>query len=109
MNRICVAAVILLTTAIFACASFAGEIAVRSATYGPNCGAPAGNATDEVQSVCGGKESCDYDVEVSKLGDPAGGCAKDFTVEYVCSADSAAKTTEVPNEANGNTARLSCL
>ena len=109
MNRICVAAVIILTTAIFACASSADEIAVRSATYGANCGAQAGNATDELQSVCGGKASCDYDVDVSKLGDPAEGCEKDFTVEYVCSTNSAAKTTEVPNEANGNTAQLSCL
>lgn len=108
MNRICVAAVILVTTAVFACASSADEIAVRSATYGANCSAQAGNATDELQSACGGKASCDYDVDVNKLGDPADGCEKDFTVEYVCSTNSAAKTTKVPNEANGNTARLSC-
>jgi hypothetical protein len=85
-----------------------GEILVRSATYGGDCSARTGNATDKVQSACGGKASCAYEVSVNTLGDTAPGCPKDFFVEYACGANSPSKTTNAPAEANGKTVHLSC-
>ncbi len=62
-----------------------GEIHVRSATYGENCGAPIGNATSDVQMSCNGDQKCTYTVDTVRLGDPAPGCSKAFTVEeYEC-------------------------
>lgn len=85
-----------------------GQIAVISATYGRNCGAPVGNATRYIEDVCGGEWSCDYDVEVSTLGDPAPGCAKDFSVQYACAAHSVALTANVVAEASHHKVHLSC-
>lgn len=85
-----------------------GKIVVRYATYGANCRAQPGNATVNVQGACDGKTNCDYEVSVGKLGDPAGGCGKDFAVEYECGANSTARTENVPAEANGHTVHLSC-
>jgi hypothetical protein len=86
-----------------------GRIAVISATYGGNCGAPAGNATGKVEDECGGRWNCDYDVEVSTLGDPAPGCAKAFTVQYACAAHSPALTANVVPEASHHKVHLSCF
>jgi hypothetical protein len=83
-------------------------ITVRSATYGGNCKAKAGNATASIQSACSGKSACDYMVDVSKLGDPAQGCGKAFTVEYACGAQTATKTADLPGEADKKLAHLSC-
>jgi hypothetical protein len=61
--------------------------AVRSiseATYGQNCGAPAGNATAHVQAVCAEKSMCEYNISQENLGDPAFGCPKNFLVNWVC-------------------------
>jgi len=71
------------------------EITVSKATYAANCGAPT-DCTTEASYKCDGKESCSYDHKMSGpvgevLGkdycpgyDPAYGCYKDMTVEYVC-------------------------
>jgi peptidoglycan/LPS O-acetylase OafA/YrhL len=84
-------------------------IDILSATYGGNCNAPSGNATADIRGYCGGKASCSYSVEVSRLGDPANGCQKDFTAEYACMPGSVAQTTTLPAEAGfGSHALLSC-
>src|SRR3954471_18013031 len=41
----------------------AAGLYIRSATYGSNCNAPAGNATSKVAQSCSGKTSCDYIVD----------------------------------------------
>ncbi len=84
-------------------------IRVLSATYGGNCGAPIGNSTGQVETACGTKTSCDYEVDVNKLGDPVQGCGKSFFVKYQCGGESAARTAAVPGEAGlGSLIHLSC-
>src|SRR5262249_46350782 len=68
----------------------ASEIRVVEATYGFNCrefGLSAGqearvkkgNATTSVAQTCGeAKGSCQFKVDVGRLGDPVPGCQKDF-------------------------------
>jgi len=84
-------------------------IRVLSSTYGANCGARIGNATVDIEKVCDKKISCDYTVDVRKLGDPAQGCAKSFFVKYQCGGASAARTSALPGEAGlGGLIHLSC-
>jgi peptidoglycan/LPS O-acetylase OafA/YrhL len=85
-------------------------IRLVTASYGLNCGAKAGNATKVLGRACDGKETCDYRLDVVTLGgDPAGGCAKDFTAAYVCAPDNAPFTKNVPPEAGlGSWLLLSC-
>jgi 4-amino-4-deoxy-L-arabinose transferase-like glycosyltransferase len=78
----------------FACAAYTvrgvsrdvatGHLKVLRATYGANCGAPPGNATQAVQRECDGRSRCNFVVNVQDLGDPATGCAKEFEVEWQC-------------------------
>jgi hypothetical protein len=87
----------------------ASGIAVQTATYGGSCNAKPGNATAYVQGTCGGKASCSFTVDLTKLGgDPAPGCGKTFSVEYSCGGGSAAKIANLPAEANGSVVQLSC-
>lgn len=84
-----------------------GTISVLSATYGGNCGAPAGNVTSFLTSACNGLASCDYAVHYQTLGDPAYGCQKDFAVQWSC--DGVPQHLSLPGEAGfGSVAALSC-
>ena len=74
-------------------------VRVLNATYGGNCGATVGNATKALSRACDGKGTCDYLVDVTALGDPAGGCAKAFTAQYACAPATARITKELPGEA----------
>jgi hypothetical protein len=51
---------------------------------------------------------CDVVVDVNWLGDPAGGCGKDFNVEYGCTARPEVKTGHLPDEAHGKHIVLEC-
>jgi hypothetical protein len=85
------------------------DIRVMQATYGPNCGAPKGNATVAVAQACDGKKACSYRVHVHELGDPAPGCAKTFEVLYRCTGEENVRRLEVPAEAGlGALASPSC-
>jgi hypothetical protein len=84
------------------------SITVVEATYGANAGATRGNATNDVASTCNGKQSCEYVVDVDKLGDPVPGEAKDFIVLYRCDGADPKRET-VPSEAGFRaTANLNC-
>ena len=84
-------------------------IRVVSATYGTNCGATHGNATRALMYTCNSSKRCNYVVDVAKLGDPAGGCAKDFQVEYACMPGDVPQQVTIPGEAGlGSHAVLSC-
>jgi peptidoglycan/LPS O-acetylase OafA/YrhL len=84
-------------------------IRVISATYGANCGATRGNATRALIDTCNSQTDCDYRVDVTKLGDPAGGCAKDFTVDYACMPGDRLQTAKLAGEAGlGSHAILAC-
>jgi peptidoglycan/LPS O-acetylase OafA/YrhL len=92
-----------------ATASSAPGIGILSATYGGNCGAPTGNATAAVVTACGGRATCNYAVDVNKLGDPAPRCAKSFFVKFRCGDDSATQSTAVRGEAGrGSLIYLAC-
>jgi peptidoglycan/LPS O-acetylase OafA/YrhL len=84
----------------------AAGIRVVSATYGANCGVSRGNVTRMLVDACNGQDHCDYIIDVNKLGDPAGGCAKDFNVEYACMPDGLPEAAGLPGEA-GLGSRLS--
>jgi hypothetical protein len=75
------------------------SVKIVSATYGGSCGAKAGNATADVLKYCRGRLACVYVVDVNRLGDPARGCAKDFTLDYACPDDQRQHTLKIPGEA----------
>jgi len=94
-------------------------IDIVDATYGENCKSfvPApptinqfrpGNATDAVRQTCAGSNPCNFAINVNRLGEPAGGCAKDFSVTYRCSAQVDVQIVRVAPEAHGKTAVLAC-
>lgn len=84
-------------------------ISVASATYGGNCHAPSGNATQDLMASCNGKDKCAYPIHVEKLGDPASGCGKNFTVTYFCPAGTKMQREEVAPEAGfGKVVNLRC-
>jgi peptidoglycan/LPS O-acetylase OafA/YrhL len=84
-------------------------IRVVSATYGQNCGAPAGNASSFLKRACDGRDSCRYVVNVAVLGDPAGGCSKSFATEFECAPDRTRYRQEIPAEAGlGGLLVLTC-
>jgi len=85
-----------------------GLITVITATYGANCGAPIGNATDHIAAQCNGLASCDYRVDYSLIGDPAVGCSKTYEVSYACS-DGSTWGASAPAEAGfGSIVSLQC-
>jgi hypothetical protein len=85
-----------------------GSIRILSATYGGNCGAVTGNVTTRVAAACDGVTSCKYVVDHSRIGDPAPGCGKDFSVDYECRGGSRS-TSKLPPEAGfGSIAELRC-
>jgi hypothetical protein len=88
-------------------ASGGSAISVTNATYGANCGAPAGNATAALGTSCNGSPTCDYRVDHTVIGDPVFGCQKDFQVDWVC-GDGIAGHASVPPESSGSTVHLSC-
>jgi hypothetical protein len=59
-------------------------VQVLEATYGENCRVARGNVTKHIASVCNGKNSCSYTIDYTVIGDPAVGCAKDYSVEWKC-------------------------
>ena len=101
-----------------------GTITIDSATYGSvtkdiynpqnKCATVTpGNATQVVQSACGGQPSCGYTVNTQTFpgGDPAPGCWKNFVIQYDCSDGSAVRTISVgglSGEADGQTLYLDC-
>lgn len=87
----------------------AGVIHVTAATYGAICHQPAGNVTKFLADACDGKSTCDYVVQYQAIGDPAPGCAKDFSVQWTCSVG-AGGSTAAPAEAGlGSKVSLQCL
>lgn len=82
---------------------------VLEGTYGGNCGAPRGNVTPDLAASCTGQVDCRYVVQVSRLGDPAAGCAKSYVAIWRCGDLPMLRRTEAPPEAGtGATIELSC-
>jgi hypothetical protein len=80
-----------------------GHIKVIAATYGRNCGVPYGNATHHLAEICDGRAICEYVIDYRVIGDPAGGCAKDYFAEWQCGRDPERGTMSVSAEAGAGT------
>lgn len=81
---------------------------VLEATYGANCGRPAGNVTEQVKNICAAGTPCTFLVDVNKLGDPAPGCIKEFSVKYRCERNAPPKIGLLAPEAHGKKIILDC-
>jgi hypothetical protein len=77
------------------------SIRIVAGTYGRNCGAVYGNATDHLASICDGRPVCEYIVDVNALGDPARECSKDFVAEWRCGNSPERATVVASPEAGG--------
>jgi hypothetical protein len=98
----------------------ASVIHVVQATYGDNCRnyvtpaqfpnwARPGNVTAAVATACDKtKGSCLFIVDVTKLGDPAHGCGKEFAVTWRCGSAQMIHEAYLPAEAYPRTALLNC-
>jgi hypothetical protein len=85
-----------------------GGIDVVAGTYGQSCGVRYGNVTGDLRHACDGQQSCDYTVDVNRLGDPAPGCRKDYVAEWRC-PDGQTHRAGAPAEAGfGSVVRLQC-
>jgi peptidoglycan/LPS O-acetylase OafA/YrhL len=103
------AVLVLLITPVDSTASVTSGVRLITASYGANCDAQRGNATKSLSKTCNGRNSCQYIVDVTKLGDPAPGCAKNFTVEYQCAPSEIRYRKDLPSEAGlGSRLDLSC-
>src|SRR5712664_3677544 len=73
-------------------------VTIAEATYGESCRARPGSLTQYVSGICAGKTSCTIAIDVNKIGDPAPGCGKEFTVRYQCGWTT--RNASIPLEAN---------
>jgi hypothetical protein len=100
-------------------ANEANLIHVVDATYGENCASfvPSegvnrfrpGNATVAASQTCDNTDVyCPVYVDAFRIGDPAPGCAKDFTVKWRCGSAPALHTAHVDAEAFKNIAWIGC-
>jgi hypothetical protein len=85
-----------------------GTIGVTAATYGASCKQPAGNVTKFLADACNGKTSCDYVIKYQTIGDPAPGCAKDFSVQWTCSTGVGGTANAAAEAGFGSPVRLQC-
>jgi hypothetical protein len=84
-------------------------ISVTSATYGGNCGAPAGNVTSQLAAACNGRTTCSYTIDYRVLGDPAPGCAKNYVAQWKCGTNPTVRSVTAPAEAGfGSVVTLTC-
>ena len=65
--------------------------------------------TEHLASVCNGRQACEYIVDVRTLGDPAGGCGKDYVAEWRCgNSPERASVAASPEAGNGKRIVLRC-
>ena len=68
-----------------------------------------GNARDLVRKEClKTKGECSFVVDVTKIGDPANACAKDFKASWICKGKTQKENVYLPGEANGKLVTISC-
>jgi hypothetical protein len=122
MNRASGFALSLMLAALAGCAATAAPpppaepqpppppgIQVVAGSYGVNCKALHGNKTDHLRQTCGGQMTCSYKVDHTVIGDPVGGCEKDYVAEWRCGADPTVRKATAPGEAGwGSIVELRC-
>jgi peptidoglycan/LPS O-acetylase OafA/YrhL len=98
---------------------FGPEIRIIAATYGMNCKnypepkpfrntVSPGNATGGARRICDFEKRCRLQVSLGLAGDPANGCGKDFSVEYLCTGVPGIKRAYLLGEAFAKTVDLEC-
>ena len=84
-------------------------VTVVAGTYGGNCAQPRGNKTQFLATACNGKETCDYKIDYTQIGDPAKGCLKDYAAEWRCGNSMEIRRASAASEAgNGSIVMLTC-
>ncbi|MGH9906095.1 MAG: WSC domain-containing protein, partial [Pyrinomonadaceae bacterium] len=91
-------------------------IQVVAGTYGANCPREKfgdkiarGNVTAHLASACNGKDSCDYRIDYTVIGDPAVFCKKNYVAEWRCGDGSPVRNAEAAPEAgHGSVVKLQC-
>ena len=86
----------------------AAGIAVVQASYGTNCGAPAGNATPTLVNLCDGQKTCAFVANNALFGDPKPYCPKDFLAEWRCGSTAFRTAAVSPRKNEGYAIVLSC-
>ncbi|RDJ97749.1 hypothetical protein DLM46_36325 [Paraburkholderia lacunae] len=86
----------------------ARTIKVVSGTYGKNCGASRGNATENLAHQCDGLETCRYMLHEAPTGAPSVGCHNDFRAEWLCTDTEFHIAALSPEAGSGSTLVLSC-
>ena len=82
-------------------------IRITEASYGYyNCGRRGSSQTNNLARACNGKDSCSYRVNHGSIGDPAGGCPKQYHYKWCCG--SKCHEGKLGSEASGKTLRMSC-
>jgi hypothetical protein len=91
-----------------------GNVDVLDGSFGGNCRGfvdshfHGGNATAVLRKACDRKAACKFEVSTSRLGDPVGGCDKDFAVAYRCAPGENRTVAGIPPPAEGHTVTLDC-
>lgn len=83
------------------------SIRIDDATYGGNCGAPAGNATARVTEACADRAWCILAVKREEFNEPESCCKKELVVTYRCDSGPQRRTT-VEGDAHGRRLILDC-
>jgi hypothetical protein len=98
----------------------AARIEVIEATYGLNCKdhevkppnenkVSVGNVTKAVKSVCDDKQKqCWFNIDIDEFGDPANGCAKNFSVSWKCEGSAKIHEAGAAPPAENKSVLLSC-
>jgi uncharacterized coiled-coil protein SlyX len=61
------------------------QITIVSAMYGRNCNVDRNSdETAHLGAACNGETTCEYFVDHDVIGDPAGGCPKEYDYVYTC-------------------------
>lgn len=85
-----------------------GTINITSSHYGENCGVSKENGADNIiASNCDGKNTCYYNIDHNKIGDPSFGCAKQYKAQYSCGSGPS-RIVSANSEASGRQIFLDC-
>jgi hypothetical protein len=84
------------------------SIRLLEATYGRNCRGGTNNAINDIAQACGGRDYCQYYIDVRRLGDPAPGCAKEYQARFICRDGGNEIWATARAEANGQSVTLDC-
>ncbi|WP_109481868.1 hypothetical protein [Paraburkholderia sp. C35] len=87
----------------------AQRIRIQSATYGANCGATAGNSTQDLATHCNDRTTCSYVVPARFDATQHASCARDFTAEWSCDHREFHRAMLSGEAGNGSALVLTCV